>query len=263
MNVCPRCEIAALSVALFLLAGAGQAWGQVYGGLDPYHHVYHRGLGYVPYGYGGYGGYGYGGAATAASGFGAAAAGEGVRAAGIGRAAAGIGEGRLSTAQAQQAHQSAATQYLQNIGLAQQTALETSARKDQAEEQRDEATDAKIKKQVALYNKTLHQMSAAHRLSAEQFDLDRGVLHWPFVLRGQEYADLRQKLDTLYHERTPEDSGNDSSGYDAIQQACKQMQEIVDGKVKEGEMPVNDYVTAKHFISSVAYEARFTVKASK
>src|SRR5690606_6598541 len=116
--------------------------------------------------------------------------------------------------------------------------------------------------QIELYQKTLHQMSAAHRLTAEQFDLDRGVLHWPFVLRGPEFADLRNQLDHLYAARTPEDSGKDSSGYDAIQQACKQMQEIVNEKVRTEHLPINDFVTAKHFISSVAYEAQFPVKAS-
>ena len=234
-------------------------------GLDPYRHTYHPEHGYMPLAggvpaYGAYGGYGFGGGTTAAEG---AGIGAGAALAGFGQAAQGVGQARVSTAQAQDIHQQAATEYLQNQNLAQQTAMETSQRKAQATQQWQEAQIAHEKQQIALYQKTLEQMSAAHRLTAEQFHVDTGVLHWPFVLRGPEYAELRNQLDHLYAARTPEDSGKDSSGYDAIQQACKKMQEIVNEKVRKEHLPVNDFVTAKHFISSIAYEAQFPVKASK
>lgn len=230
--------------------------------LDPYRHTYDAEHGYVPLagGYPAYGGYGYGGAVSGTEG---AGIGAGAALSGLGQAAQGIGEARVSTAQAQDIHQQAVTEYLQNQDLAQQTAMETSQRREQATQARNEAEKAHERRQIELYHKTLHQMSAAHRLTAEQFHMDRGVLHWPFVLRGPEFADLRNQLDHLYAARTPDDSGKDSSTYDEIQQACKQMQDIVNEDVRKGKMPANDFVTAKHFISSVAYEAQFPVKASK
>jgi len=185
-----------------------------------------------------------------------------VAAAGVGQMAEGIGQGRLSTAQAQGAHQQAVSQYLQNVAQYQDTAIETSQKKAQAQQQYDDATKKKIEQQVALYNKTLHQMSAAHRLTAQQMDVNTGVLHWPFVLRSPQYADLRKQIDKLWDSRTPADSGQNSSSYDPIQQACKQMMELVKKEVHSG-MPVNDFVTAKHFISSIEYEAGFPVKPAK
>ncbi len=232
-------------------------------GLDRYQHTYHPEHGYVPlggaYGAGRYGGYGVG---TAGSGVGTAEAGAGVAAAGVGQMAAGVGQGRLSTAQAQEAHQQATTQYLQNIQLAQETAIETSQRKATAQQQYSDELIAKSKAQVALYQKTLEQMSAAHRLTAQQMHVDSGVLTWPFCLRGPQYSALREQIDQLYDARTPEDSGKDSSGYDAIQTACRDLQKIVNGEVRKG-LPVNDFVTAKHFISSIEYEAGFKVKPKK
>lgn len=242
--------------------GASQASAQyTRDGLDAYQHTYHPDHGYVPaagaygLGYGAYGGYGYGGATTAAGSAGQALA-------GAGQLAQGVGQMNLSNAQAQEAHQQATTQYLQNLQLAQDTALETSAKKAQATQEYDDATKAKIKSQVALYQKTLEQMSAAHRLTAEQMDVGSGNLHWPFCLRGSQYSQLRESIDQLWDARTPEDSGKDSSGYDQIQNACQEMQKIVNAEVRSG-LPVNDFVTAKHFISSVEYEAGFKVKPAK
>lgn len=268
MRVSRLREICVLTMAVLsvLAGGTGQSWGQATAtGLDPYHHTYHPEHGYVPvanpyaYGFGGYGGSGVG---TAATGVGAAEAGRGVAAAGVGQMAQGIGEGRLSTAQAQGAHQEAVSQYLQNVEAYQDTAIETSQKKAQAQQEYDDATKAKIEQQVALYNKTLNQMSAAHRLTAEQMNVDTGVLHWPFVLRGPDYTDLRKTIDKLWDSRTPEDSGENSSTYDPIQQACRQMMDLVKKEVGQG-MPANDFVTAKHFISSIEYEAQFPLKAAK
>ncbi len=248
-------------VALLVFVAAGRPASAQVGtsGLDPYRHTYDPEHGYVPYaGNYGYGGLGYGGGMTPAMG---AGIGAGAAAAGVGQAAAGIGQGQLSHAQAQEAHQQATTQFLQNENLAQQTAMETSARRQTATQQWDESQKKQVEAQAALYNRTLQQMAAAQRLTAAQYDVGRGVLHWPFVLREPQYTDLRQKIDQLYDARTPQDSGLNSSTFDAIETSCQQLQALVNEEVKKG-LPVNDFVTAKHFISSIEYEARFPVKAT-
>src|SRR5688500_6421129 len=104
-------------------------------------------------------------------------------------------------------------------------------------------------------------MSAAHRLTEEQFDTGRGVIHWPMSLRGPQYKDIRNKLDLLYDARTRDDSGTNSSGYTGIVEACQQMTKLVKEQVHKG-MPVTDFVTATHFIESIQYEAQFPVKAA-
>jgi len=255
-----RCRWSLLSSSLLFLVAAGIAPASAQtAGLDPYLHTYHPEHGYVPVA--GYGapvyGYGYGGGLPNNP-----AAGAGVLAAGRGQEAAGIGQMHLSNAQAAGAYEQARTQYLQNQGLEMQTIQQNASVRRQADDAFQARMLAQEQAQVALYHKSMQQMAAAHRLTAEQFDMDRGVLHWPFCLRGPEYKDVRNKLDLLFDARTPEDSGTNSSGYTGIVEACQQMTKIVKDQVKNG-MPVTDFVTAKHFIDSIEYEAQFPVKAAK
>jgi hypothetical protein len=252
-----RCGSRALTTALFLLAvGAPIASpAQVRGtGLDSYRHTYDREFGYVPaygYGYGyGLGGFGgLGGTVAGNAGY------------GLGQAAQGLGQMHLQNAQAAGAYEQAVNQYLQNKGLAMPVLQQNASERHEADARFQETMKEQDKAQVALYHQTMEQMSAAHRLTAEQFDMGRGVLHWPFVLRGPKYKDLRNKLDLLYDARTPADSGKNSDGYPEIVNACQAMTAIVNDDVRAG-MPVTDYVTATHFISSVEYEAQFRVKAA-
>jgi hypothetical protein len=181
---------------------------------------------------------------------------------GAGATASGIGQLHEANAQAQISHQQAVNQYIQNRGLAQTTTIEMAQQRDKAHQDYVASQTAAEKQRVALYHKTMDQLAAAHRLTAEQFDFTRNVLHWPFVLRAPQYADLRLQIDQLYDARTPEDSGKDSSGYDGIIKACDEMLKIVKGEVKNG-LSVTDFVTAEHFISSIKYEAGFQVKPAK
>ena len=250
--------LGSLILAVFAL-GTNSSFGQVYG-YHPYQYTYHPEHGYVPLataGYG-YGGIGYGGMTPqmgAGIGYGAAAA-------GYGQAAAGLGQLHEANAQAQVSHQQAVDQYLKNKDLAQKETIEMAQRRDKAKVERVASEQAEEKQRVALYHKTLDQMSAAHRLTAEQFDFTRNVLHWPFALRGPEYADLRMKIDQFYASRTPADSGTNSDNYAPIKQACEEMLQIVKAEVKKG-MSITDFVTAQHFISSIEYEAQFQVTAAK
>jgi hypothetical protein len=239
----------------FLVSDVKPVSGQVYG-THPYAHTYHPEHGYVPlatgYGLGAYGTGAYGGGMTAAMGAGI----------GAGAAASGIGQMHEANAQAQISHQQAVNQYIQNRGLAQTTTIEMSQQREKAYQDRVAGEKAVEKHRIELYQKTMDQMAAAHRLTAEQFDFTRNVLHWPFVLRGPQYSDLRLQIDQLYDARTPDDSGKDSGGYDGIIKACDQMLGIVKAEVKTG-LSVTDFVTAEHFISSIKYEAGFKVKPAK
>ncbi len=257
MSALSRCAIGALPSAVILMTIGTMTPLSAQVGLDSFQHTYHPEHGYVPVA-GGYGGYGYGGGALPNT----PAAGAGVLAAGRGQEAAGVGQMHLSNAQAAGAFEQARTQYLQNQGLEMQTIQQNASVRRQA----DDAFQARMlqqeQAQVALYHKTMQQMSAAHRLTAEQFDMGRGVLHWPFCLRGPDYQELRNKLDLLYDARTPEDSGTNSSGYTGIVEACAAFNKLIKEEVRKG-MPVTDFVTATHFIGSIEYEAQFPVKAAK
>lgn len=239
-----RVRVLSFAVLSMVTFGTSQASAQYRYRVNPYHHIYHPELGYIPH----VGTYGYGGNAYGAS--------------GRGQFAAGLGQLHESNAKAQLTHQQAETEYLKNYGLAEKTRIQTYDEGIAAAKKRSAARLKADRKQVALYQKTMDRMAAAHRLTAKQFHLDRGVLLWPFVLRAPRYFKLRLKLDQLFNARTPTDSGTNSSGITGIQKACKQMMEIVKSEVKNG-MSVTDFVTAKHFISSIAYEARFKVKPTK
>jgi hypothetical protein len=261
MSVFVRCGLRGLSSVLFVLAigSTTPLSAQVRAtGLDRYRHPYDRERGYVPVP-GGYGpaAYGYG---LGAYGYGASTAAEGAGI-GLGQAAEGLGQMHLSNAQAAGAYEDAVNQFLQNKGLAMQTVQQNASERHAADEQWQAKMKEQARAQSALHQRTLEQMSAAHRLTAEQFDMDRGVLHWPFVLRSPEYAELRNKLDVLYDARTPEDSGKNSGGYSGIVAACEALQKMVKEDAKKG-MSVTDYVTATHFVSSIEYESQFRVKAT-
>jgi len=239
-----RVRVLSFAVLSMVTFGTSQASAQYRYRVNPYHHTYHPELGYIPH----VGTYGYGGNAYGAS--------------GRGQFAAGLGQLHESNAKAQLTHQQAETEYLKNYGLAEKARIQTYDEGLKAAQKRRDVRLVADRKQVALYKRTMERMAAAHRLTAKQFDLDRGVLHWPFILRGAQYAALRLKLDQLYSARTPTDSGTNSSGIAGIQKACKQMMDIVKSEVRNG-MPVTDFVTAKHFISSIVYESQFKVKPSK
>src|SRR5690606_22960434 len=106
------------------------------------------------------------------------------------------------------------------------------------------------------WKKNMAARAAPHRLTDVQFDRETGVIHWPLVLRDSMFDDSREKLDKLFHERTAENSGAGSPNCAAIEQATQEMMKIVGKDIKN--LSPDEFITAKHFIGSLAYEARFT-----
>lgn len=101
--------------------------------------------------------------------------------------------------------------------------------------------------------------AAPHRLTAAQFDRTHDVIFWPMELRTAKYDDVRYRLDKLFHERTPANSGEGSKNSQAVEQACNEMQELLKSDIKE--LPPMQYISVQQFIRSVAYEARFAKRA--
>lgn len=216
-----------------------------------YRWAYHPQYGYTRVGLDnayGYGGLGAGTTAAEGAGIGAGAA-----AAGRGQEAADIGQYQVEHQQAEEIHQQAVKQYYQNEGIAR----ENYEQQQQTQQQEVSAEEAAARQSHADYEAKLHQMTAAHRLTADQFDRANGILQWPYVLRSDEFSDLRTKIDHLYAERTPDNSGTDSSSYEQIEQACDAMIAIINSEA--GKLGIEEFITAKHFAQSVAYEASFKV----
>jgi len=82
--------------------------------------------------------------------------------------------------------------------------------------------------------------------------------HWPPLLRDKQFSDVRYKLDQLFHNRTPDNSGVESDNYVKIKKACEAMQAILDGMIHD--LPNETWLPADHFIKSLEYEGRFAAK---
>ncbi|WP_437223809.1 hypothetical protein SH661x_003364 [Planctomicrobium sp. SH661] len=213
-------------------------------GYDGFH-------GYVPsYGWGGYG---YGGGMTAAMGAGI----------GIGAAAQGLGQAEVDQGQYEIEHTQAESQYLQ----AYQEYLKTVNMQRQFYDVRQQAImdqyQAKTKEaraQVEAYKKDMAARAAPHRLSSEQFDRQNNVITWPGVLRATVFDEDRYEIDKLFSQRTAGNSGAGSDNCAAIEKATDKMMKAVSADINN--LDVDQFITAKHFIGSLAYEARFTVNGA-
>lgn len=211
------------------------------------YHGYH---GYIPYG-GGFGG--YGGGMTAAMGAGI----------GIGAAARGLGQEEVDRGQYELEHTRAEAQYLQAYQEYLKTVnmqRENFDARQQALMKDYQAKTAVARAQVAAYQKDMAARAAPHRLSSEQFDRQNNVITWPGVLRDSMFDESRYELDKLFAARTAQNSGAGSDNCAAIEKETDKMLKIVGEDINN--LDVDQYITARHFITSLAYEARFTVNGA-
>lgn len=231
---------------------AAIAGGVILGAADPAQAQYHRYYGYRGFGYGGYGG--FSGGMTPALG---AGIGMGAEATGMGNFASGLGQYQVSNQQAQLIHQQVVAEYLQNQRLKLDTHFKNQADLD-AHHKAELAKSAEYATHVQAVHRQIQQMEAPHRLTDDQFDRAHSLIYWPHALRAGEFAESRFAIDKLFHDRSPGNSGDGSDNAVAIDKACTQMMDLVKANIHQLE-PV-EYITAKHFLASLAYEAKFAVK---
>ncbi|HVC95370.1 MAG TPA: hypothetical protein VND64_16865 [Pirellulales bacterium] len=107
----------------------------------------------------------------------------------------------------------------------------------------------------------LNESRLPRRLTAQQWQPAAGIADWPAPLRGAEHAADRARLEQLFAERTPEDSGIGGTGYGEVRRLTRKMRDQLARRAKE--LSVEEYSVARKFINSLAYEARFTEVAAK
>jgi hypothetical protein len=95
---------------------------------------------------------------------------------------------------------------------------------------------------------------APKRFSAEQFEATTGELHWPAVFFDAEYATEREAIDQFMALRTFDSSGAAGEYARDALAAVQQMQQTLKSHIHD--MRPSDYVAAKSFLKSLAYEAR-------
>ncbi len=210
-------------------------------------HYYRGGAGVGRYGMGAYGGLGYGGY----GGYGGTTAAEGAGI-GIGQAAQGIGQGRVDTAQAASIYAQTAHQSIQNHNYAVNSYYANKDVHDKymAEHAGPKVTQAEIEK----YAKD----AEPGRLDSAQYSREDSLIHWPPLLRDKAFTKSRNKIDHLFHDRTPDNSGVVSDNYGEIQAACNEMHATLKGMIHT--LQPMTYIGAEHFIKSLAYEAEFPPK---
>src|SRR4030095_11709146 len=82
-----------------------------------------------------------------------------------------------------------------------------------------------------------------------------GYLRWPGLLLHGDYAEARSGIDYLFAMRTAADSGAGSQNCVDLQARIETLRDALHKKLKSYK-PV-DYLTARKFLDSLAYEAQF------
>jgi hypothetical protein len=103
------------------------------------------------------------------------------------------------------------------------------------------------------------KLGVPHRLSPGELDSTTGWIAWPVLLRSPQFAAYRAGLEKLFADRG---TGEQLSAEDylKIHQATKAMSGDLQKNV--AKLPPVDYLVAKRFLASLAFEARLPVDNS-
>jgi hypothetical protein len=97
------------------------------------------------------------------------------------------------------------------------------------------------------------------RLSAQEFDSKLGKLHWPHVLRQEQFEAIISQIDEAFAKRTPETSGDGSSSHRKLAQLCNALSGILRENI--ANVSVDHYISSREFIRSVELEAKTPMSA--
>ena len=98
------------------------------------------------------------------------------------------------------------------------------------------------------------RMAAAGRpqkLSPSELDSVTGEVNWPRALTQSKFDDSRKELENLFAKRAAYGQSN-WNDYTRIGEIIKKMEDDLKAIIRD--MPSSDYITAKRFLESLAYE---------
>ncbi len=89
-------------------------------------------------------------------------------------------------------------------------------------------------------------------------DIDRvsGQIAWPRLLQADDFKDGRDELERLFADRADKGGSIGPDGYQQIQDEINGMMAYLKKNIKR--YPTSEYLSARKFLESLAYEARFT-----
>ncbi len=97
-------------------------------------------------------------------------------------------------------------------------------------------------------------MAVPKRLTATQLDPVTGRIYWSLLLQDPRYDKFRQELDKLFVLRETSHGGIGYETYMQIQQIVDAFQAALQKNITE--YPSGDYIKAKNFLDSLAYESK-------
>jgi hypothetical protein len=196
-----------------------------------------------PFGGGGYGGVSYG-ASTAYGSFGR---GLGAFGSGLGDMVRGQGMYNLLTAKAAEQLEEARRRQIENFEEGTETyfAMRRLNRSYRAAEQPSRPT----------YEDLIRYAEAGRpeRLSPSALDIVTGDITWPMILRSDKFKEYREVLGQLFASRAATGTLS-SNGYLTVDQVTDAM--MAELQQEADNLPPQDYVTARKFIESLAFEAK-------
>lgn len=96
------------------------------------------------------------------------------------------------------------------------------------------------------------------RLTPDQLDPVTGQLVWPHILRTEEYRAFRERVDVLFSNRTPDNSGDGSPSQRELASLIDAMKMLLKSNIKT--VTLSQYSSAKWFLKSLDYEAQLPMQ---
>ena len=97
------------------------------------------------------------------------------------------------------------------------------------------------------------------RLSAQEFNSQNGKLSWPHILRQQQFAPVKEKIDEVFGIRDFSNSGDGSATHREIYPLCNALTGLLRENI--GNMTSDQYINGLEFIRSVELESRTALSA--
>ncbi len=97
------------------------------------------------------------------------------------------------------------------------------------------------------------------RLSAQEFNSQQGKLTWPHILRQQQFAPVKNKIDEVFATRDSTNSGDGSTTHREVYQLSNALTGLLGENI--GNMTSDQYINGLEFIRSVELEARTALSA--
>ncbi len=102
------------------------------------------------------------------------------------------------------------------------------------------------------------EASLPDRLKPDQFDPITGQLVWPHILRTDEYRPFRERVDVLFSNRAPDNSGDGSPSQRELASLIDAMKMLLKSNIKT--VTLSQYSSAKWFLKSLDYEAQLPLQ---